>query len=117
MKREKKELEKQWESLKHEYLFAATFAERRTLAICAANIAWALTKDIGRFPTREFINEFLNASFQYEKNNFQLDELHHIRQHVEQTRELELDQAKAHWSKRFIQDLEKVDKAVRESHK
>jgi len=100
-------MNRKWESIKQEYLFAETFEERRTLAICAANIAWAMSKGKGRFPTKKFLNEFLEASFQYEKKNFQLDELHHIKQHVEKNREIELDQAKVHWSKQFIKQLEK----------
>jgi len=98
---------RKWESIKQEYLFAETFEERRAIAIEAANIAWAMSGERARFPTRAFLNDFLEASFQYEKKNFQLDELHHIKQHVEKNREVELDQAMRHWSKEFIKQLEK----------
>jgi hypothetical protein len=100
-------MNRKWESIKQEYLFAETFEERRTLAFCAVNIAWAMSKGKGRFPTREFINEFLEASFQYEKKHFQLGELHHIKQHVEKNREVELAQGEMYWSKEFIKQLEK----------
>jgi hypothetical protein len=100
-------MNRKWESIKQEYLFAETFEERRVIAICAALIAWAMKGERGRFPTRKFLNDFLEASFQYEKKNFQLDELHHIKQHVEKNREVELDQAMKHWSKEFIKQLEK----------
>lgn len=98
---------RKWESIKQEYLFADTFEKRRVLAIQAANIAWAMSGKGARFPTQDFLNEFLRASFEYERNNFQLDELHHIKQAVEINREIELDQAKVYWSKEFIKQLEK----------
>lgn len=96
------------ESIIQEYLMAETFEKRRVIAIRAANIAWVLAKKSGRFPTDEFYDEFLEAAFQNEKNNFQLDELHHIKQHVERGRELELDQAKEHWGRKFIDRLRKT---------
>jgi len=103
-------MNRKWESIKQQYLFADTFEERRAIAIQAANIAWAMSGEKGRFPTKEFLSEFLEASFQYEKKNFQLDELHHIKQAVEKNREVELDQAKVYWSKEFIKQLEKQSK-------
>jgi hypothetical protein len=103
-------MNRKWESIKQEYLFAETFEDRRVVAIHAANIAWAMTGAKERFPTRQFLAKFLEASFQYEKKNFQLDELHHIKQHVEKNREIELDQAKVYWSKEFIKQLEKQSK-------
>ena len=106
---ERSTLLRQWESLKHAYLFADTFPKRRVLAIQAANIAWALSENGGRFPTEDFLNDFLRASFEYERTNFQLDELHHIKQHMERDRELELDQAKVFYSKEFIKQLEKKE--------
>jgi len=91
--------------MKQEYLLAETFEERRIIAIRAANALWARKKRQNRFPTKEFYVEFLAPFIQYEERKLQLDEVHHVKQHISKTRERELAEAVVYWSKKCIEKL------------
>jgi hypothetical protein len=103
-------MNRKWESIKQEYLFADTFEERRIIAICAALIAWTMKGERARFPTRKFLNDFLEASFQYEKHKLQRIKLQHITQKIAKEEELQHAEAEVYWSKEFIKQLEKQTK-------
>lgn len=94
-------------TLKQEYLLADTLEERRIIAIRAANISWA-RKHKG-FPTKEFLEEFLEASFQYEKHKLQRMKLQHITQKIAKEEELMHVEAEKYWGDKFVALLEALE--------
>lgn len=92
--------------LKQEYLLADSLEERRIISIRAANISWAKKSRTGRFPTKEFLDEFLEPFFQYEKHKLQRIKLQHITQKIAKEEELQHVEAEIYWSKKCIEKLE-----------
>jgi hypothetical protein len=93
-------------TLKQEYLLAETLEERRIISIRAANLSWARKHKAGRFPTKEFLDEFLEPFFQYEKHKLQRMKLQHITQKIAKEEELQHAEAEVYWSKKCIEKLE-----------
>jgi hypothetical protein len=93
-------------TLKQEYLLADTLEERRIISIRAANISWARKHKTGRFPTKEFLDEFLEPFFQYEKHKLQRIKLQHITQKIAKEEELMHAEAEIYWSKKCVEKLE-----------
>lgn len=93
-------------TLKQEYLLSDSLDDRRIISIRAANAAWARKRRTGRFPTKEFLDEFLEPFIQYEKHRLQADKLHHITQKISKEEELVHAEAMVYWSKKCIEKLE-----------
>lgn len=92
-------------TLKQEYLLAEALQERRIIAIRAANALWARKRRSGRFPSAEFYAEFLEPFIEYEERKLQLDEVHHVKQHISKSRERELAEAVIYLAKKCVEQL------------
>lgn len=93
-------------TLKQEYLHAETLEERRIISIRAANLAWAQKHKAGRFPTKQFLDDFLEPFIQYEKHKLQIDKVHHITQKISKDDERMHAEAMVFWANKCIEKLE-----------
>lgn len=96
-------------SLKKQYLHAETLDERRVLAILAANVVWGMKRRASRFPTKEFLDEFLEPFVQYEKHKLQSEKLHHITQKIAKEEEVQHEEAAVYWSKKAVERFSPTD--------
>lgn len=95
------------ETLIREYLHADSLDERRILSICAANMVWALEHAAEQFPTKEFLDEFMEPFIQYEKHKLQRIKLQHITQTIAKGEEQEHAEAETYWAGKCIETLKR----------